>query len=164
MARALIVACGCRGRELGLALAAAGWQVRATSREQARVAELGADGLEGVVADPGDVGTVFDQIEGVAVIYWLLGSPAGAADEIEALNGARLESLFAKLVDTPVRGLVYEAAGTAPPAHLAAGTRIAGEASRRWRIPVEVVTADPADPEEWTREMIAAGERALLER
>ena len=35
MARALIVGCGCRGRELGSALAAAGWQVRGTTRDPA---------------------------------------------------------------------------------------------------------------------------------
>ena len=40
--------------------------------------------------------------------------------------------LFEKLVDTHVRGVVYEAA-------LAEGERIARDAAERWQIPVEVV-------------------------
>ena len=40
--------------------------------------------------------------------------------------------LFEKLVDTPVRGVVYEAA-------LEEGRDIADDASERWRIPVEVI-------------------------
>ena len=67
-------------------------------------------------------------------------------------------------MDTPVRGLVFEAAGSTPPAHLAEGARIARAASERWRIPVEVVDADPAEPDAWREAMLAAGERALLQR
>jgi hypothetical protein len=40
--------------------------------------------------------------------------------------------LFEKLVDTPVRGVVYEAA-------LPEGRAIAHDASERWRIPLEVL-------------------------
>ena len=40
--------------------------------------------------------------------------------------------LFEKLVDTPVRGVVYEAA-------LADGRAIARDASERWRIPLELL-------------------------
>ena len=48
------------------------------------------------------------------------------------LHGGRLRMLFEKLVDTPVRGVVYEPA-------LPGGERIARDAAERWRIPVEVV-------------------------
>ena len=164
MARALIVAGGRRGRALGAALAAGGWQVRATSRDAARARELTAAGLEGVVADPADVGSVFELVEGVAIVYWLLGSATGEPADVEAVNGARLESLLERLVDTPVRGLVYEAAGSAPSEHLATGAEIAGEAARRWRIPVEVVYATPAERDAWLEAMLAAGERSLLDR
>ena len=51
MARALIVGCGCRGRELGAALAQRGWLVRGTSREPASLAAIEAAGIEAVVAD-----------------------------------------------------------------------------------------------------------------
>ena len=44
MARALIVGCGCRGRELGRELLAEGWQVRGTSRR--------AEGLEAELCVP----------------------------------------------------------------------------------------------------------------
>jgi nucleoside-diphosphate-sugar epimerase len=164
MARALIVGCGCRGRELGSALVAAGWQVRGTTRDAARLGAIEAAGIEGVVADPAAVGSVFDRIEGVAIVYWLMGSAAGDPAELRAINGERLETLFERLVDTPVRGVVFEAAGSVREAHLAAGARVAREASERWRIPVAVVAADPAGPDGWRDAMIAAGERALLER
>ena len=40
--------------------------------------------------------------------------------------------LFEKLVDTPVRGVVYEAA-------LPTGEAIARDAAQRWQMPVEIV-------------------------
>ncbi len=64
-----------------------------------------------------------------------------------------------ELVDTPVRGFVYEAAGRVQPEHLERGTGIVREAAERWRIPVEVVSEDPADWEAWTEAMLAAAER-----
>jgi len=42
LARALIVGCGCRGRELGTALLAEGWAVRGTSRSEAGLAAIEA--------------------------------------------------------------------------------------------------------------------------
>jgi nucleoside-diphosphate-sugar epimerase len=164
LARALIVGCGCRGRELGSALLEQGWQVRGSTRDDASTAAIEATGIEAAVADPLLVGTVLDLIEGVAIVYWLMGSASGAPEDVAAVNGARLKSLFEKLVDTPVRGVVLEAAGAADPAHLAEGARIGREASERWRIPVEVVPADPGEPRKWRQEMLAAGERALLDR
>lgn len=164
MARALIVGCGCRGRELGAALLAGGWQVRGTTRRSGVLAEIESAGIEGIVADPMEVGTVFDQIEGVGIVYWLMGSATGPHDDVAAVNGARLAALLEKLVDTPVRGVVYEARGSTPAAALAEGTRVIREAAVRWRIPAEVVAADPGSPAEWCEAMLAAGERALLQR
>jgi hypothetical protein len=46
----------------------------------------------------------------------------------------------------------------------AEAVRVASEASRRWRIPVEAVDAEPGDADAWRQAMLAAGERALLER
>ncbi len=164
MARALIVGCGCRGRGLGAALAGSGWQVRGTTRDEANFPAIREAGIEPALADPLSVGTVYDHIEGVAIVYWLLGSAAGGDEDLAAVNGARLEALFEKLVDTPVRGLVFEAAGSVDARHLQEGARIAREASERWRIPVELVGADPGEPAAWQAEMLAAGERALLQR
>ena len=48
----------------------------------------------------------------VAVVVWLLGSASGEPETIAAIHGPRLESLLEKLVDSPVRGFAYEAAGS----------------------------------------------------
>jgi hypothetical protein len=65
------------------------------------------------------------------------------------------------LVDTPVRGLVYEAAGTVDAALLAEGVSIVREASQTWHIPAEMVDTDPAAAEDWVEAMTAAVERLL---
>ena len=139
MARALIVGCGCRGRELGGRLLAQGWSVRGTSRTEEGRELIAAAGIEAAAADPDRLGTVLDQIGDVTVVVWLLGSASGPAESVAAVNGDRLESLMIRLVDTPVRGLVYEAAGSAPDAALARGREIVEAASERWQIPVAVL-------------------------
>jgi uncharacterized protein YbjT (DUF2867 family) len=156
MARALIVGCGCRGRALGRALAGDGWLVRGTTRDPERVAAIEAAGLEAAVADPDALGTVLDLVPGVTVVVWLMGSARGDEAAVNALNGARLERLLEELVDTQVRGIVYEGAGSAPAAGLARGAEIVREAAARFRMPAEVVEADPAGHEGWTADMLAA--------
>ena len=47
--------------------------------------------------------------------------------------------LCEKLVDTPVRGLLYEGAGTLPGEVLAGGAEIVRAAAVTWNIPVEVL-------------------------
>src|SRR3954469_22991118 len=79
LARALIVGCGCRGRELGAELAELGWQVRGTSRGPEERDATEAAGLEWTQADPDRPGTVLDLCGDVAVVVWLLGSAAGEA-------------------------------------------------------------------------------------
>lgn len=161
MARALIVGCGCRGRLLGEGLLARGWRVRGTSRTQAGAADIEAVGIEAAVADPGAVATVLDRIEGVTLVYWLLGSARGSRADVGALHGPRLERMLEELVDTPVRGFVYEAAGSVAAEALAGGSRAVEAAAARWRIPVEVVEAPPADAERWSADMLAAAGRVL---
>ena len=157
MARVLIVGCGCRG--LSLARALPEHAVRGTSRNPDRVAELETAGVEGVVADPDRLGTLVRALDGVAVVCWLMGSAADAP----AVHGDRLQSFLEHLVDTPVRGFVYEAAGAADPDLLERGAQIVREASRIWRIRSEVVTTDRSRPKEWPREMAAAVARTLTE-
>ncbi len=111
MARALIVGCGCRGRELGGRLLADGWAVRGTTRDPDRTDAIEAAGIEAAVADPDRLMTVLDLIGDVAVLCWLLGSASGEPDEVAALHGPRLERLLEEIVDTPVRGIAYEAGG-----------------------------------------------------
>jgi nucleoside-diphosphate-sugar epimerase len=156
LARALIVGCGCRGRELARRLVGDGWAVRGTSRSEESLAAIAETGAEATLADPDSPGTVLELVGDVAVVHWLLGDAAGAREQIEAINGPRLERLLEKLVDTPVRGFVYEAAGSVGREPLAAGRAIVESAGRTWRIPVEIVTTDPADHGPWLDAMVAA--------
>lgn len=159
MARALIVGCGCRGRELGRRLVDAGWLVRGTTRDPGNSEDILGAGLEAVVADPDRVGTVLDHVADVTLVFWLLGSAVGERDAAAALHGARLERMLEELVDTPVRGFVYESSGGVPSDLLAHGAEIVESARRRWRIPVETVGADSGNSDAWTRAMLAASQR-----
>jgi hypothetical protein len=158
VARVLIVGCGCRGRALAEALRADGHAVRGTTRGAA-LAEIEGAGAEAVVADPDRLGTIMTQLAGVTAVCWLLGSATGAS--AADLHGPRLETLLERLVDTPVRGFVYEAAGSFDPALLAAGAKAVRDASERWRLPAEVVEADPADHTGWLTATTAAVGRLL---
>jgi hypothetical protein len=111
-----------------------------------------------VVADPDRPGTILDQIADVALVFWLLGAASGAPEIVRSLHGERLERVLRMLVDTPVRGFVYEAA-VAAHAGGERGAEIVREAAERWRIPVEVVAHSPDDWEAWTEAMLVATER-----
>jgi uncharacterized protein YbjT (DUF2867 family) len=153
VARALIVGCGCRGRALGERLLAEGWAVRGASRDEGGLAPIEAAGIEAALADPDRPGTLLDLVGDVAVVYYLLGSAEGEAEALAAVHGPRLERLLEHLVETPVRGFVYEAAGSVDPALLEGGAEIVRAAARTWRIRAEVVTAEPNDPERWSSQM-----------
>ena len=159
MARALIVGCGCRGRALGVALRDAGWRIRGTTRDARRLEEIATADLEGALADPDRIGTLMDEIADVTLVFWLMGTAIGDEATVAGLHGPRLERLLAEVVDTPVRGLVYEAAGTVPRDVLAGGEAIVNAAAERWRIPVAVVDADPGEVDEWLAAMVDAAAR-----
>jgi uncharacterized protein YbjT (DUF2867 family) len=155
VARALIVGCGCRGRLLGERLLAEGWAVRGTSRRDAGLEPLEAAGIEPALADPARPGTLLELVGDVAVVHWLLGSAEGDEGALAAIHGERLERLLERLVDTPVRGFVYEAAGRAPAHMLERGRAAVAAAGERWRIPVATPAADPEDHAAWAEEMLA---------
>jgi hypothetical protein len=97
-----------------------------------RARELEASGhvveeADGV--DPDRLATLTPRLEGVSVVCWLFGESAS-----EALHGDRLAALVEYLVDTPVRGFVYERSSDYP-----RGERIVGHARETFRIPCEVV-------------------------
>ncbi len=78
----------------------------------ARAAELAGsghvvDGDEGV--DPARLVTLTPRLEGVSVVCWLFGE-----DDRGALHGDTLAALLEYLVDTPVRGVVYERSAAHP--------------------------------------------------
>jgi hypothetical protein len=82
-------------------------------------------------------------------VCWLMGTIP-----VEELHAGRLRMLWEKLVDTPVRGVLYEGA-------LPEGEAVARHASETWRIPLEVLTADPADDAAWLRAARAGVDRLL---
>jgi len=131
VARALIVGCGCRGRELGERLLSEGWAVRGTSRREEGLAAIEAAGIEPALADPDRPVTIIELVDDVAVLVLLLGGATGSEEELAAIHGPRLERLLEHLVETPVRGVLYEGTET--------GAEIVRAAERTWRIPAEII-------------------------
>ncbi len=161
MARVLVVGCGCRGRELAAALLAQGYAVRGTTRDPGRLEQIEAAGAEAVVADPDRLATIALALEGVTVLCWLMGSADGEPEAVAALHGARLGSLLGTLVDTPVRGFVYEASGSVDAVALESGRVLVEGAHRSHRMPVAFVEASPTDREAWLADAYAGVESVL---
>ena len=128
MARVLIVPCGCRGRALAAELRAAGHAVRGTTRDPAHAGPIAAAGAEPYVGDPDRIATLMDALHGVTVLCWLMGGSLAAVPELHA---GRLRMMFEKLVDTPVRAVVYE--GTPE------GEALARACAETWQIPLAVL-------------------------
>jgi hypothetical protein len=164
MARVLIVGCGCRGRELAAALVSSGHAVSGTTRDPARLAAIAASGAEPKLADPDRIGTLMESLAGVTVVCWLLGTATGERDSVGELHGNRLSMLFERLVDTPVRGVLYEAAGPLPAEHYEHGRSLAAAAHATWRIPVVTLDADPGSHADWLRAATAGVEDLLTPR
>lgn len=155
MARLLLVGNSCRAREFAREFAAAGNAVRVTTRSEQGVRQISAVGAEGVVCDPARLSTLLPFMQGVTVIFWLLGNAQGNAAD---LHGPRLVSVLEKTVDSGVRGFAYEAAGNVAPDLLAGGVSAVGDASSRWHIPTAIVTQHPAQTQAWL-----AGARAAFD-
>lgn len=162
MARCLIIGCGCRGRSLAAALRERGHAVRGTTRDPARLGQLERAGVEGFVADPDRVATLVPTFAQVGVACVLLGSAIGTAEQVSALHSTRLEMLLEKMVDTTLRGLVYERAGDVEPAVLAAGAARVERACARWGLPYALLDAAPGDWPAWTTAAADAVDRVLL--
>jgi uncharacterized protein YbjT (DUF2867 family) len=158
VARCLIVGCGCRGRALTSELRASGHAVRGTTRQPERLEAIAAAGAEPVLADPDRLATLLPALDQVSVVVLPLGSASGSLELVSALHGPRLAALLGKLIDTPVRGVVYEASGSVDPSVLARGAaQVASMCERSWIAHV-LVSAGPAD---WTEVMGAAVARVL---
>jgi hypothetical protein len=149
VARALIVPCGCRGRALARELRAAGHAVRGTTRYPAHAAAIAEVGAEPYVGDPDRIGTLMDALHGVTVVCWLMGTLP-----VPELHAGRLRMLWEKLVDTPVRGVLYEGA-------LPEGEVLARACADTWQIPLEVLRADPHDHSAWLPAAVAGVARLL---
>jgi len=135
--------------------------VRGTTRDPNRCAEIEAAGVEPVVGDPDVVGTLARSLEHVGVACVLLGSAVGSPEQLEALHGSRLDMLLTRMVDTTVRGVVYEAAGSVDPVILDAGAARVRARCEDARIPYVLLSADTADHRAWTVAAATAVQRAL---
>ena len=93
--------------------------------------------------DPERLATLTPRLEDVSVLCWLFGG-SGAA----VLHGERLESLLEYLVDTPVRGFVYERSATHPQ-----GEELVARAQETFRLRTVIVS--PGD------DLAAAVDRVL---
>ncbi len=147
--RALIVGGGCRGLDLARDLVADGHAVRVVCRREEAVAAVEDAGAEAFRGDPRVVGTLRYALDNVTVLLWLLGTASGPPEEVEALHGSRLAMMLERTVDTTVRGVVYEAAGSVAPAALEAGAAVVRAAHERHEVPFRLLTADPGDRAAW---------------
>jgi uncharacterized protein YbjT (DUF2867 family) len=164
LARILIVGCGCRGTSLGRELIARGHAVRGTSRSASDAlgaARLSSYGIEPFGGDPDRVATITPAFEHVVVACILLGSAIGSEEQLAALHGTRLEMLLTKLIDTTVRGIVYEAAGTVASGLLAGGAERVRAACEDSMIPYALLEAVPGDWPAWVQSGVGAVERVL---
>jgi NAD(P)-dependent dehydrogenase (short-subunit alcohol dehydrogenase family) len=159
--RALIVGGGCRGLGLARELTGEGHAVRVVTRTEARHEEIRAVGAEPWPGDPDRVGTLRYALDNVTLLLWLLGTATGDPEKVAALHGSRLEMMLERTVDTTVRGVVYEAAGTLEPELFASGRREVQRANERNEVPFAILDADPRDDAAW-RPAAHAAIRSLL--
>jgi nucleoside-diphosphate-sugar epimerase len=149
VARVLIVGCGCRGQALARALRAEGHAVRGTSRAEAGRGAIEAAGAEFHRGDPDRIATLAYALDNATVLCWLMGSARGPPQDVAALHSTRLAMLLDRTIDTTVRGVVYEAAGSAAEHVLNTGAATVRRACRRSAIPYRLLRADPGDPAGW---------------
>ena len=126
--------------------------MRGTTRRAENAPVIEAAGAEAVVADPDRLATLVPQVSGASAVCWLMGSAAAGSE----VHGPRLRSFLETLVDTHVRGFVYEAAGAA-----GAGAGIVRRAGETYRMPVEVLEADPGSGDRWLSDAVVAVREVL---
>jgi uncharacterized protein YbjT (DUF2867 family) len=161
MARVLIVGCGCRGQSLARELRAQGHAVRGTTRSEARRGELEAAGVEVWIGDPDRIASISYALDGVTILCWLMGSAEGTSEQLAALHGSRLKMLLERTIDTTVRGLLYEAAGTVDAELLATGGETVAAACSYSEIPYGLLRSDPRDHDAWLAGALAAIDELL---
>jgi hypothetical protein len=140
----LILGGGLRGRRLAAAAIDEGLLVRIVSRSEARRAEIETLGAELFVGDPNRLGTLRGALEGVTVVCWLLGTAGGPPEQLRELDVSRLPAFLGGLVDSTVRGFLYEATP--------AGAALVREIAQRNSIPAVALNADPREEDLWLAE------------
>ncbi len=114
MARILVVGGGCRGRVLAGWLTEQGNAVRITTRSADMREEIERVGAECWPGTPERLATLRGALDGVGIACWLLGGAEGEQQELTELHTRRLEFFLTQMIDTTVRGFVYEARGSTP--------------------------------------------------
>ena len=136
--------------------------MRGTTRRPQAVADLEAAGAEAVLADPDRVVTLVPAFEHVTVAFVLLGSVSGPPAAATALHGTRLEMLLTKMLDTTIRGIVYQAAGTVPTEVLRGGAERVQATCENSVIPYSLLRSDPRQAAAgWIEEALAATDGLL---
>jgi hypothetical protein len=102
-----------------------------------------------VVGDPDRIGTLAPALEHVAVVCILLASARGGVDALAALHGTRLDMLLTRILDSTVRGIVYEAAGSVDGAVLEGGAARVRAFCEDSRIPYALLEPASADHDAW---------------
>lgn len=166
MARILLVGGGCRGRALAAELLEEGHAVRISTRSESTRAAIEACGAECWVGTPARLATLRGVLDGVAIACWLLARAQGSEQELAALHSERLESFLTGLIDSTVRGFVYErgeagGVGGLPAGACATGELTARRITERNAIPLELLRAGQADAEGWGVAARAAIDRLL---
>jgi hypothetical protein len=168
VARILIVGGGCRGRTLAAEMVAAGHAVRITTRTEGRRARIESVGAECWVGTPDRLATLRGVLDGVTIACWMLARAQGSSQEIAALHSSRLEAFLRQVIDTTVRGFVYDAtAGMIDRELLAAGARITRSLTERNAIPARVmapgapVPGGPHEGRDGDAQWVAAGGDAV---
>lgn len=154
MARVLIVGGGCRGLGLARALRGDGHAIRITTRTERGRAAIERSGAECWIGTPDRIASLRYALENVTLLCWLLGTASG--DGAADLHGSRLEFMLGQTIDTTVRGVLYEAAGSVDGAVLAAGAQLVRDRAGYNEIPCAVLACDPADAKAWFERARAA--------
>jgi hypothetical protein len=134
---------GERGLVLARELTAEGHAVRAVTPDEARRAEIEATGAECWIGTPDRIGSLRYALDNVTVLLWLLGE-----EDNRDLHGSRLTMMLERVIDSTVRGLVYETGAPATETGAAEVRRMAAYNE----IPYAFVDAfDPAEEADWVR-------------
>ena len=154
----LVGAASQRGLALTRSLVADNHAVRAVTRTEEHRAILEEAGAEVWIGTPDRIGSLRYGLENVTILGWCLGNAAGPPELVEPLHGSRLHMMLEKTIDTTVRGVLYEQAGSVDPATLATGAGIVRTMQEQNEIPYAILDTDPADAQAW-----AAAARASID-
>ena len=141
-----------------------GHAVRVTTRAEPGRAAIEATGAECWIGTPERLGTLRAALESVTVVCWLSGDRAGGEEEVRALHTSRLEFFLGQVIDTTVRGFVYEAAGPRRGDVLADGRADREDGGAAQRDPDGVHRGRPRAPVLWLQDAHAEIDELLASR